>query len=107
MNRAEHIIECIGEEGCEVGQRCSKGNRFGLAEVQPEQPHTNAERIQEEVYDLLGAYGMAAAEGLLPALDLSPENVRLVTARKTSKIERFMTISREQGTLIEENSHDR
>lgn len=100
MNRAEHIIETLGEEGAEVAQRTSKANRFGLREIQPEQPHNNAQRIQEEVYDLLGTYGMAVSEGLLPPLDLSPENMRLVTARKSAKIERFMEISRQQGVLV-------
>lgn len=99
VKRSEHILKVVEEEGCEISHRVSKAMRFGLTEVQPEQLLTNAERVQEEAYDLIGAYCFAVEEGLLPPLDLSPGSVRLVTARKKAKIEKFMEISRAQGTL--------
>ena len=64
MNRAEHILTCVGEEGCEVGQRISKALRFGLFERQPEQPDDNGERVRSEVYDLIGAYMVETAQAM-------------------------------------------
>lgn len=53
MNRTEYLLCCLAEECTEVGQRVSKALRFGLREVQPMQPLNNAERIREEMRDLL------------------------------------------------------
>lgn len=102
MNRQEHVLLCVGEEGSEVAGRVSKALRFGLGEVEPDQPHDNAWRIALEVYDVLGAYQFAVDEGLLPPLDLSPDFLRINAARKRAKIERFMQIGRDQGVLTDE-----
>ncbi len=99
MNRAEHILTCVGEEGCEVGQRISKALRFGLEERQPGQPDDNAERVRSEVYDLIGAYIFAADEGLLPPLHLDDDIITSVAANKRAKIEKFMAIAVAQGVL--------
>lgn len=102
MDRREHFLKVVEEEGSEVAHRVSKALRFGLSEVQPEQSMTNAERIQDEVYDLIGAYEAARHEGNnLPPLDLSPEAVKFYGRWKHAKIVRFLEISREQGTLTE------
>jgi hypothetical protein len=52
MNRQEHLIMVLGEEGCEVAQMASKINRFGIDEIFPGQPLTNAERMHLELDDL-------------------------------------------------------
>lgn len=99
MNRAEHILTCVGEEGAEVAQRISKANRFGVHEIQPGQSDDNGERVRMEVYDLIGAYNFAADEGLLPSLHLDPDIVAHFSKQKRAKIEKFMEIAREQGAL--------
>ncbi len=103
MNRAEHILDVVGEEGSEVAQRVSKALRFGLLEMQPGQDETNAERIRGEFYDLIGAYGMAVNEGLLPPMNLEPGHVQALIAYKTERVERFMALARESGALVEQD----
>lgn len=97
MNRTEHLLSCLAEECCEVGQRVSKALRFGLSEVQAGQPLTNADRIVEELGDLWGVALMLADEGVLPPAQLWPTGQQ--QEAKRAKIERFMSIGREQGVL--------
>lgn len=52
------IITIAIEECAEVQQRATKSLRFGVMEVQPGQPCTNAERLGEEVGDLLEVLDM-------------------------------------------------
>lgn len=99
MNRSEHILTTLGEEGSEVAHRVSKALRFGLTEVQPHQPLTNAERIRDEFYDVIGTYIFAAEEGLVPPFDLTFENIMKVARDKKARIERYMLIAIEAGAL--------
>lgn len=100
MNRQEHLLTCAGEEASEVAGRASKALRFGLTEVQPNQPLSNAERIVDEFHDLYAVLSILQAEGALPAdLSLIPTIERVAAKRR--KIERFMAISREQGVLVD------
>jgi NTP pyrophosphatase (non-canonical NTP hydrolase) len=92
VNRAEHLLTCLAEECAEVAQRVSKALRFGLSEVQPGQASDNADRIADEVGDLISVIGILVDEGIIP--DPIPDQ-----REKLAKIERFMAISREQGTL--------
>jgi NTP pyrophosphatase (non-canonical NTP hydrolase) len=97
MNRSEHLLSCLAEECCEVGQRVSKALRFGLSEVQAGQPLSNADRIAEELRDLWSVALILSDEGQLVEGDLWPtaEQARA----KRAKIEKFMAISRDQGVL--------
>lgn len=97
MNRTEHLLSCLAEECCEVGQRVSKALRFGLSEVQAGQPLTNAERIAEELRDLWSVVLMLSDEGQLGLAEMWPTVEQ--TRAKRDKVERFMSISREQGVL--------
>jgi hypothetical protein len=96
MNRTEHLLTCAAEECNEVAQRVSKALRFGLLEVQPGQPLTNAERIIQEFHDLFAVMEMLVDADAIPLTIISDHSVVLA---KMSKIERFMAISREQGVL--------
>jgi hypothetical protein len=95
MNRTEHLLTCLAEECAEVGQRVSKALRFGLSEVQPGQPLRNSDRIEEELRDLFAVASILAAEGVIGWC--LPEQIEVST--KLAKIEKFMSISREQGVL--------
>ncbi|PKR54258.1 hypothetical protein COO20_08910 [Thalassospira marina] len=46
------ILDILIEECAEVIQRATKGERFGLDEIEPGQPYTNAERLAHEIGDL-------------------------------------------------------
>ena len=95
MNRTEHILTCAAEECAEVAQRITKALRFGLAEVQPGQTLTNAERICVETKDLI-ALLIGLYDGKhIPMFE--PTNVEVAT--KLAKVERFMVYARTQGAL--------
>ena len=102
MTRNEHLLTCLAEECAEVGQRVSKALRFGLQEVQPGQPLTNAERIVEELGDLMAVVQMLTNAGLLSMQD--PDYDKKI-AEKIRKVERFMRYAQEQGTLEPTPSH--
>lgn len=95
MNMSEHLIACLAEECDEVGQRCMKALRFGLTEIQPGQPLTNAERISQELSDLIAVMRMATFEGLIPKPDLGGATI----TAKQAKVEKFARYAIEQGAL--------
>lgn len=95
MTENEHLLTCLAEECAEVAQRVSKALRFGLSEVQEGQPWSNAERISEEMRDLIAVARILYQRDILTDFDPSSAEVE----KKHQKIQRFFAISREQGTL--------
>ena len=71
--------------------------RFGLGEVQPGQDLTNAERLHQEMTDVMGAWYMLTAENDLVSRGFDPNAV----IEKQNKIERFLKYSKEQWTLCD------
>lgn len=96
MNRTEHLLSCLAEECTEVGQRVSKALRFGLAEVQPGQPLSNAERIAGELVDLLAVVGMLENEGIIEV----PRD-QVAINRKKDKVRKFMAYAEQCGALVD------
>jgi NTP pyrophosphatase (non-canonical NTP hydrolase) len=94
MTRTEHLLWIVAEECAEVAQRVSKAARFGLKEVQPGQPLSNAERIVQEFDDLLAVVVMLKDEGCLPA-----SGGKAALLAKKAKVEKFLRYSAECGTL--------
>lgn len=82
MNRIEHLLQILSEEGNELGQRASKANRFGLDVA-------NADLIRKGFADLCGVYEM---------IGLNPPSRADIDAKK-EKVEKFLTHSAECGTL--------
>lgn len=80
------LLTILAEECCEVGQRVSKALRFGLMEVQPGQPLSNADRISEELGDLL-----ATAEEMNDVIDW--QIVKNAKAAKREKLARYLQSS--------------
>ena len=96
MNRTEHLLTTLGEEGVEVAQRCTKALRFGLTEVQPGQDLNNAQRIRGEFIDLLAVMRMLVEEGAIePVTDADLPAMEA----KRQKVEKFLDYSRAMGTL--------
>jgi len=100
MNRTEHLLCCLAEECNEVGQRVSKALRFGLSEIQPGQPLTNAERIVGEFLDLVAIIEMLEDENVLIIGTISPATIE----EKKAKVEKFMRYAEEQGALSSPSS---
>jgi hypothetical protein len=102
MTRTEHLLCILAEECSEVAQRASKALRFGLAEVQPGQTLTNAQRIMEEVNDFIAVYQMLAGPVVAPTSPLFEGNAGDWTAAiktKQEKVEKFLRYSAELGTV--------
>jgi NTP pyrophosphatase (non-canonical NTP hydrolase) len=59
------LLDVLAEECAEVIQRVTKMQRFGVEEVQPGQPHSNAQRLSLEVGDLIAMVHMAIEAKLI------------------------------------------
>lgn len=93
MTEQEHLLTIVGEECAEVHQRCSKALRFGMKEVQPEQPLNNEERILQEFNDLVAAMELLFNDSIYNLI--SPYDVAL----KKQKIAKYLGYSLELKTL--------
>ena len=94
MNKIEHLLTCLAEECAEVIQRVTKANRFGLAEIEPGQDFTNAQRIVQELYEVKAVVETLKAEGALASgLDA------IAIMQKKEKIRRYMEYAEQCGTL--------
>ena len=94
MTRAEHLLTIAAEECAEVAQRCSKANRFGMAEVEPGQALNNRDRIVLEFAHLIGVLDMMG-------ITVDGVNMASLEAAKRFKVEQFLNYSRQCGTLTE------
>ena len=95
MSEASHLLQKLQEECNEVGQRASKINCFGLHEIQAGQPHTNQERLVQELNDLIAVISMLAGIKVLPYEWI---HEGMMTDKK-NKVRRYMKYSRAQGCL--------
>lgn len=95
MNKTEHLLICLAEECAEVAQRVSKALRFGLGEIQMGQPLTNAERISQELHDLIAVALMLEKKGVLK--DVVPNHNEV--AEKDAKVRLYMRYAKTQGAL--------
>jgi hypothetical protein len=94
MNRKEHLLKILEEECCETAVRASKALRFSLEEIQPGQELTNSERIVYEFNDIYAMMEILHEEGhIKKILD------RTAIDKKKLKIEKFLELSKECGTL--------
>lgn len=59
------IMIILAEECAEVIQRVSKALRFGVDEIQPGQPYTNAQRLGCEIGQLTYMVDLCVARGLI------------------------------------------
>lgn len=90
----QHNLVCLAEELTEVGHRILKAVRFGLDEVQPEQPFTNRERINAEIADLNGVIEFCTSyEEDMFRNDKAGEMINA----KVEKLKKFLAYSQERG----------
>jgi hypothetical protein len=93
MTRDQLLFQCLSEECSEVAVRCSKANRFTPEEIQPNQKEmlTNAERVVEELVDLLTVMELMVEEGHIRMP--SPSKLEEMKKAKRKKIEEYYDYS--------------
>ena len=97
MNKQEHLLTILGEEGAEIAQIVSKINRFGLEEVnvlEPDGPD-NRDRLVDELNDLLAVADLLVEDGIIPSHWQSAEK----RSKKIEKVRRFMGYAEKIGTI--------
>lgn len=92
MDRKEHLLIILGEECAEVTHEVTKALRFGLNDSWKELP-TNAEKLTQEMGDLIAVFNMLVLEGHVKPIDIK------VVEAKYLKVEQFMQYSKRVGTL--------
>lgn len=100
MNKQEYMAVKVIEEAAEVIQRACKSLCFGWAESQPGQDKDNEERFVGEFNDLLAVVEMLQGSGVPLRGIANP----IAIAKKKARVDEFMNLSREQGTLVDELS---
>lgn len=83
--RERELLTILIEECAEVQQRATKALRFGLSEIQPGQPLTNAERLAREVGDIQETVDRLASIGVL---DL--DEIALGQRHKMDQLDRYL-----------------
>lgn len=79
------LLTILMEECAEVQQRAAKMLRFGVSEVQPGQPLSNADRLADEIGDLVCLMLMVQERRLASRLRVSTASLL-----KRDKLARFM-----------------
>jgi hypothetical protein len=93
MTRGQLLFQCLSEECSEVAVRCSKANRFTPEEIQPGQEEmlTNAERVVQELVDLIAVMKLMVKEGHIKIPP--PHILDEMEKAKWAKIEEFYDYS--------------
>lgn len=93
MNREQILLIQLMEESSEVQQNISKTLRFGKDEVYYKLTTTNAQRVTQEMEDLIGVFNMLVSEGVLPPMDTDNCDA------KAEKVEKYMVYSKELNII--------
>lgn len=104
MNKTEYLLVCLMEEAAEIQQIASKCLRFGLDNWHPDHPETdNLTELQRELTDF------DAIRYLLCRNDVVRKEYSGVweMTPKIQKVQHYMDVSRDCGTLEQEacNEH--
>jgi NTP pyrophosphatase (non-canonical NTP hydrolase) len=91
MNRQEHLLTILGEECAELQQAIAKVLRFGIDDSYLGK--LNRDCLLQEYNDIVAVAKMLSDEGI----ELNAYHVTMQD--KQEKVERFMAVSRECGTL--------
>lgn len=94
MNRLQLLLAKLSEEGSEIAQIALKTQQFGLNEKCPGQPYTNAERVHQEIDDLMAAVEMLNEEF---GFGYSPNRERIEA--KKIKVNQFAEYSKTLGLV--------
>ncbi|VWC95739.1 hypothetical protein BLA39750_02210 [Burkholderia lata] len=96
MTLSQYFLVKLAEEASEVAQIALKCAHFGLSEVQPGQPLTNAERVYGELNDLLAILrGLSLVSEGEFAFEADEEAMK----RKLSKVAHYLAYSQSLGLV--------
>lgn len=93
MTQTQHRLVKVAEECSEVAQRCTKGIRFGLGDIQNGQDQDNNQRLRLEMAGLVAAYN----ELIRHDNTFWPTEIEIDQARV--KQEKYRLFSEELGML--------
>lgn len=99
MEKHQFLLLKLSEECAEVSQRAIKQIQFGALEVQTGQGKDNAERLHDELVDLLCIIKM-----LIDDREISSFDIKLFRDRfeqKKEKLQKYLDYSFELGELPE------
>ena len=101
MNKLQHLLVKLAEEGSEIAQIALKTSQFGPDERMPGQPHSNFDRCHQELDDLKAIIEMLN-ENENYNFNYSPSRDR-IEAKKT-KVEKYRDYSIHLG-LVDGEQH--
>ena len=88
------LLTHLAEECAEVAQRVCKVNRFGLGDIEDGKTHTAKQRLEDEIYDVLGVlYRLNELD--IVTIDFTDDRI----FAKKKKIEIYLKYSEFLGTL--------
>ena len=93
MTRTQYLLCKLAEEASEVSKAALKAQQFGLNEVYPKTGLTNAERLTEEINDLIASLVMLADDAYKYV-----EDYRAIE-KKIDKVEHYLKYSQELGEV--------
>jgi hypothetical protein len=95
MTRTEMLTAQFIEELSEIIKEVAKLQRFGPTEVMAGQPFTNAQRVCNEMNDMMALWYMMAQAGIVPG-DFEDTAKQLT---KMNRVEEYLKFSEQCGTL--------
>lgn len=95
MTRTQLLLAKLAEEGVEVAQIALKAQQFGLTEIRPGQPLSNAQRIHLELDDLMAQIEMLNECGL----DYVPNRDHIEAKKR--KVDQFAALSVRLGQVVD------
>lgn len=101
MKLEEMLLILLMEECNKISQRCSKALRFGLQEVQPEQPVllTNMIRILDELADQRAVLEILVEERVFDSEVVSSIMCKQSVDNKKEKVRKYLEYSKTCGRL--------
>jgi NTP pyrophosphatase (non-canonical NTP hydrolase) len=82
-NKLYEVMNILSEECAEVIQAVSKCNRFGLDNMKPGKPLTNAQHLEGEIGDVLAMVDLLKLKGVVT--DAGLETAKLAKIEKLKK----------------------
>ena len=86
-NKLHEVMNILSEECAEVIQAISKCHRFGLDNLKPGKPLTNAQHLEGEIGDLLAMVELLKLEGIV-----SDVGMEIAKQAKFEKLKKWSSI---------------